>query len=130
MEFSAPIIFGQGCWRLLRSWNQGRGSLGTSDTRQRLASCAKCLREKAMCPEPLRCSSFDLATSRIKGIAFCCAAMLGRRGILAWNAVAEFKRNRQRTEMPKHMGKENPGSDVRAIMAAEKILGRVESQSQ
>jgi hypothetical protein len=90
----------------------------------------KVLAREGDVPRALAMQQFRFGAVSIKGVAFFCAAMLGRRGVLAWNAVAEFKRNCQRIEKLKPTGKDNPGSDVRAIMAAEKILGRVESQSQ
>jgi glycosyltransferase involved in cell wall biosynthesis len=81
----------------------------------------KVLAREGDVPRTLAMQQFRFGAVSLKGVAFFCAAMLGRRGILAWNAVAEFKRNRVQIEEPKHVGKENLGSDVRAIMAAKKI---------
>lgn len=81
----------------------------------------KVLAREGDVPRTLAMQQFRFGAVSLKGVAFFCAAMLGRRGILAWNAVAEFKRNGVRIEKAKHLGKENLASDVRAIMAAKKI---------
>ncbi|MGC4053251.1 MAG: glycosyltransferase family A protein [Paludibaculum sp.] len=55
----------------------------------------KVLATRGAVPKGLALQQFRYGGYSLKGLGFFCAAMMGRRGILAWDAVGEFRRNRR-----------------------------------
>lgn len=54
----------------------------------------KVLARRGPVPRTLAMQQFRFGGISVKGLAFFCAAMLGRRGIQTWNAIAELRRKR------------------------------------
>jgi glycosyltransferase involved in cell wall biosynthesis len=48
-------------------------------------------------PRSLAMQQFRFGVTSVKDVAFFCAALLGRRGILMWNAIANFQRKHLRS---------------------------------
>jgi glycosyltransferase involved in cell wall biosynthesis len=56
----------------------------------------KVLATRGAVPKGLALQQFRYGGYSVKGVGFLLAAMMGRRGILAWEAVGEFRRQRRR----------------------------------
>lgn len=56
----------------------------------------KVLATRGAVPKGLALQQFRYGGYSVKGLGFLLAAMMGRRGILAWDAIGEFRRQRRR----------------------------------